>query len=81
MPTRSGESTAGREFEGIESWLQAITGSMRPEDRRRLIELAVVLGSSATRRSLDVLLGASPAEVAEVVSWAVKRLAATSAGE
>jgi hypothetical protein len=54
---------------------------MRPKDRRWLIELAVVLGSSATRRSLDVLLGASPAEVAEVVSWAVKRLAATSAGE
>lgn len=63
----------------IESWLASITAGMDPEDRRHVIELYVVLSSSATRRSFDVLLGASPAHAADVVAWAIKRLAAPSA--
>jgi AcrR family transcriptional regulator len=64
----------------VENWLAAIAAGMDPDDRRRLIELYVVLGSSATRRSFDVLLGASPAHAAEVIAWAIRRLAASSAG-
>lgn len=44
-------------------------------DRRRLMELAVVLSSSATRHSFEVLLGASPARAADVVAWTIRRLA------
>jgi AcrR family transcriptional regulator len=62
-----------------EAWLESIASGMDPEDRRRLVELEVVLTSSATRRSFDVLLGASPARAADVVAWAIRRLALPSA--
>lgn len=57
-----------------EAWLEAITSEMSAEDRRRLVELNVVLSSSATRRSFEVLLGASPDRAADVVAWAIIRL-------
>ena len=62
-----------------EAWLESITSGMDPEDRRRLLELEVVLTSSATRRSFEVLLGASSAHAADVVAWAIRRLALASA--
>ena len=58
-----------------EAWLKSVTSGMDTEDRRRLVELEVVLTSSATRHSFDVLLGASPARAADIVAWAIKRLA------
>ena len=59
----------------IESWIGGITQGMDPKDRQHLVELFVVLGSSASRRAFDVLIGASPARAAEVIAWAVERLA------
>jgi AcrR family transcriptional regulator len=61
-----------------EGWLESIASGMDPEDRRRLLELVVVLTSSATRHSFDVLLSASPARAADVVAWAIRRLAVVS---
>lgn len=58
-----------------EGWLESITAGMDPGDRRRLVELAVVLASSATVHSFDVLLVASPARAADVVAWAIRSLA------
>lgn len=62
-----------------EDWLESITSEMSTEDRRRLVELDVVLTSSATRRSFEVLLGASPARAAELVAWAIRQLALKNA--
>ncbi len=59
----------------VEGWLESIAAGMSAEDRRRLVELEVVLTSSSTRRSFEVLVGASPARAAEVVAWAIERLA------
>jgi AcrR family transcriptional regulator len=60
----------------VESWLAPITKGLDPQDRRRLVELYLVLSSSAARRSFEVLVGVSPGQAAEVVGWAVKRLIA-----
>lgn len=59
----------------VEAWLESIAAGMQPDDRRRLVELLVVLSSSATRHSFEVLLGASPERAADVAAWAVRRLA------
>jgi AcrR family transcriptional regulator len=64
-----------------EAWLKSITSGMDSEDRRRLVELEVVLTSSATRHSFEVLLGASPARAADVVAWAIRRLALGGSGD
>lgn len=61
-----------------DAWLESIASGMDSEDRRRLVELDVVLISPATRRSFDVLLGASSAHAADVVAWAIRRLALAS---
>ena len=65
----------GERIRRVEAWLESITAGMEARDRRRLVDLAVVLGSSATLRSFDVLVGASPAQAADVVAWAIRRLA------
>jgi AcrR family transcriptional regulator len=62
----------------VESWLAPITERMAAQDRQRLLELYVVLSSSAARRSFEVLIGASPQRAAEVIAWAVMRLVAAS---
>jgi len=59
----------------IAALLESIANGMNAQDRRRLIQLAVVLASSATVRSFDVLLGASPSDAADVAVWAIRRLA------
>jgi hypothetical protein len=61
-----------------DAWLESIASGMDPEDRRRLVELEVVLTSSATRHSFEVLLGASPGRAADVVAWAIRGLARAS---
>jgi AcrR family transcriptional regulator len=58
-----------------EAILEPHTGHMTPADRRRLRDLGVVLMSSSSQRAFNVLLGASADRAAEVVAWAIRRLA------
>ena len=59
----------------ISALLQSVAAGMTIDNQNRLVQLAVVLASSATVRSFDVLLGASPGDAADVVTWAIMRLA------
>jgi AcrR family transcriptional regulator len=58
-----------------EAILEPHIGHLIPADRRRLCDLGVVLMSSSTQGAFNVLLGSSAVRAAEVVAWAIRRLA------
>jgi hypothetical protein len=65
----------------IEGALAPVRDRFAPEDWERLVRIVVVLVSSAMIRALDEYLGLSGAAAADVVGWAILRLAGETGQE
>jgi len=64
----------GERLDPIEQALRRERPDVDPADLRKLRDVIAVLASSSGVRAFELLTGSSPAQTAETVAWAIRRL-------